>query len=120
VSLGLQALDDEALRFLGRAHDVSEGLAALDTAQARVRPRQLRPDLCPARSVASPIGRPSWRRAIGFGTEHLSLYQLTIEPGTRFATLAAAGELIIPDGDAGRRPVRGDARDHRAAGPAGL
>jgi coproporphyrinogen III oxidase-like Fe-S oxidoreductase len=38
-------------------------------------------------------------RAIGFGTEHLSLYQLTIEPGTRFATEAAAGRIVIPDGD---------------------
>ena len=39
------------------------------------------------------------RRAIGFGTEHLSLYQLTIEPGTRFATEAAAGRLALPDPD---------------------
>ena len=38
-------------------------------------------------------------RALAFGTEHLSLYQLTIEPGTRFATEAAAGRLTIPDGD---------------------
>src|SRR3546814_18275067 len=38
--------------------------------------------------------------ALAFGTGHLSLYQLTIEPGTRFATLAAKGDLIIPDGDA--------------------
>src|SRR3546814_21079728 len=39
-------------------------------------------------------------RALGFGTEHLSLYQLTIEPGTRFATEAAAGRLTIPDAEA--------------------
>src|SRR3546814_10849007 len=39
-------------------------------------------------------------RALGFGTEHLSLYHLTIEPGTRFATEAAAGRLTIPDADA--------------------
>src|SRR3546814_13098690 len=39
-------------------------------------------------------------RALGFGTEHLSLYQLTIEPGTRFATEAEAGRLTIPDADA--------------------
>src|SRR3546814_14597252 len=38
--------------------------------------------------------------ALAFGTGHLSLYQLTIEPGTRFATLAAKGDLVIPDGDA--------------------
>ena len=49
VSLGLQSLDDDALRFLGRAHGVDEGLAALATAQARVRAGQLRPDLRAAR-----------------------------------------------------------------------
>jgi oxygen-independent coproporphyrinogen-3 oxidase len=99
VSLGLQALDDDALRFLGRAHGVDEGLAALATAQrafARVsfdmiyaRPEQRLPDW-----------EAELARALAFGTEHLSLYQLTIEPGTRFATDAAAGRLHIPDGDA--------------------
>jgi len=99
VSLGLQALDDEALRFLGRAHDVAEGLAALDTAQGVFARTSF--DLIYARPGQS---LESWeselRRALGFGTEHLSLYQLTIEPGTRFATEAAAGRLAIPDGDA--------------------
>jgi putative oxygen-independent coproporphyrinogen III oxidase len=98
VSLGLQALDDDALKFLGRAHDVSEGLAALATAQAAF--DRVSFDLIYAR----PDQRlPAWEtelaRAIGFGTEHLSLYQLTIEPGTRFATEAAAGRITIPDGD---------------------
>src|SRR3546814_10739712 len=45
-------------------------------------------------------GQAELTRALGFGTEHLSLYQLTIEPGTRFATEAAAGRLTIPDADA--------------------
>ncbi|WP_375398674.1 radical SAM family heme chaperone HemW [uncultured Sphingomonas sp.] len=100
VSLGLQALDDAALRFLGRAHDVAEGLAALDTAQAAF--DRVSFDLIYARP-----GQPlaAWltelERALAFGTEHLSLYQLTIEPGTRFATEAAAGRLTLPDGDAG-------------------
>ena len=99
VSLGLQALDDAALRFLGRAHDVAEGLAALETAQAAFARASF--DLIYARP-----GQPldQWeselRRALSYGTEHLSLYQLTIEPGTRFATEAAAGRLTIPDGDA--------------------
>ncbi|MFL0414095.1 radical SAM family heme chaperone HemW [uncultured Sphingomonas sp.] len=99
VSLGLQALEDEALAFLGRAHDVREGLAALDVAQA-VFPR-VSFDIIYARPGQT---LPAWEaelaRAIGFGTEHLSLYQLTIEPGTRFHTEAAAGRLTIPDGDA--------------------
>jgi oxygen-independent coproporphyrinogen-3 oxidase len=98
VSLGLQALDDQALKFLGRAHDQTEGLAALDTAQrafARVSFDLIyaRPDQRLAEWEAE------LTRAIGFGTEHLSLYQLTIEPGTRFATEAAAGRIVIPDGD---------------------
>ena len=98
VSLGLQALDDAALRFLGRAHDLAEGLAALDVAQ-RVFSR-VSFDLIYARPGQ---GAGDWeaelRRALGFGTEHLSLYQLTIEPGTRFATEAAAGRLSLPDED---------------------
>ncbi|MEZ0495317.1 radical SAM family heme chaperone HemW [Sphingomonas sp. IW22] len=98
VSLGLQALDDEALHFLGRAHSVREGLAALDTAQAAF--ARVSFDLIYARPDQS---MAAWEqelsRAIGFGTGHLSLYQLTIEPGTRFATLAAKGALTIPDAD---------------------
>ncbi len=99
VSLGLQALDEEALRFLGRAHGVDEGLAALDVAQREF--ARVSFDLIYARP-----GQPlaAWEaelgRALAFGTEHLSLYQLTIEPGTRFSTEAAAGRLTIPDGDA--------------------
>jgi putative oxygen-independent coproporphyrinogen III oxidase len=99
VSLGLQALDDDALAFLGRAHSVREGLAALDTAQAAF--ARVSFDLIYARpGQAQPAWEAELERAIGFGTEHLSLYQLTIEPGTRFATLAANGRLTIPDADA--------------------
>lgn len=98
VSLGLQALDDAALRFLGRAHDVREGLGALDVAQRHF--GRVSFDLIYARPGQS---LDAWdaelARALSFGTEHLSLYQLTIEPGTRFATEAAAGRLTIPDGD---------------------
>jgi oxygen-independent coproporphyrinogen-3 oxidase len=100
VSLGLQSLDNAALSFLGRAHDVAEGLAALDTAQqafARVSfdliyalPGQTEADW------TAELGR-----ALGFGTRHLSLYQLTIEPGTRFAALAARGEIAEADPDHG-------------------
>jgi oxygen-independent coproporphyrinogen-3 oxidase len=99
VSLGLQALDDATLRFLGRAHDVNEALSALAIAQ-RVFAR-VSFDLIYAR----PEQRPEdWEReltrAIEFGTEHLSLYQLTIEPGTRFETLVREGTLTPLGADA--------------------
>ena len=98
VSLGLQSLDDAALAFLGRAHSVTESLRALDTAQAHF--GRVSVDLIyalPDQSLAA--WERELTRALGFGTEHLSLYQLTIEPGTRFATEAAQGRLTIPDGD---------------------
>nr|WP_314446408.1 radical SAM family heme chaperone HemW [uncultured Sphingomonas sp.] len=98
VSLGLQSLDDQALRFLGRAHAASEGLAALDVAQANF--DRVTFDLIyalPGQSV------PDWEamlaRALALGTGHLSLYQLTIEPGTRFAALHAAGKFEVIDPD---------------------
>jgi len=98
VSLGLQALQDQALRFLGRAHDVAEGLAALETAQSSF--GRVSFDLIYALPGQ---GADDWRaelaRALSFGTTHLSLYQLTIEPGTRFASMAARGELVPADPD---------------------
>ena len=100
VSLGLQSLDDGALRFLGRAHGVAEGLAALDTAQRHF--ARVSFDLIYAHPGQS---EAAWEeelaRALSFGTGHLSLYQLTIEPGTRFATLVAKGELEPADPDHG-------------------
>ena len=98
VSLGLQALDDAALAALGRPHDLAEGLAALDVAQAHF-PR-VSFDLIydrPGQTVAA--WQAELTRALGFGTEHLSLYGLTIEPGTRYATLHARGELVLPGED---------------------
>ncbi|HEX8383731.1 MAG TPA: radical SAM family heme chaperone HemW [Sphingomonas sp.] len=98
VSLGMQSLDDDALRFLGRAHDAREGLAALDVAQ-RVFPRVSFDLIYALPGQAMRAWKAELARALAFGTEHLSLYQLTIEPGTRFATEAAAGRIVIPDGD---------------------
>ncbi|HEX8216538.1 MAG TPA: radical SAM family heme chaperone HemW [Allosphingosinicella sp.] len=98
VSLGLQSLEDEALLFLGRAHDVAEGLAALETAQREF--DRVSFDLIyalPGQSEAKWCAE--LERALSFGTGHLSLYQLTIEPGTRFAALAAKGELETADPD---------------------
>jgi oxygen-independent coproporphyrinogen-3 oxidase len=98
VSLGIQSLDDEALRFLGRAHGVPEGLAALATAQESF--DRVSFDLIYALPEQT---EAQWQaqlaRALSFGTSHLSLYQLTIEPGTRFAALAAKGELAEADPD---------------------
>ncbi len=98
LSLGLQSFDDEALAFLGRAHAAREGLEALDVAQAHF--ARVSFDLIyalPGDSEAS--WNASLDRALTVGTGHLSLYQLTIEPGTRFAAHAAAGKLEPLDAD---------------------
>ena len=99
LSLGLQSFDDAALAFLGRAHSADEGLRALDTAQAHF--ERVSFDLI----YALPGGTEQrWaatlQRALALGTTHLSLYQLTIEPGTRFAALHASGKLDPLDADA--------------------
>lgn len=99
VSLGLQALDNKTLRFLGRLHDAGEGLAALDVAQAHF--DRVSFDLIYARPGQSLEGwRTELERALSFGTGHLSLYQLTIEPGTRFETMVRKGDFIPLDEDA--------------------
>jgi oxygen-independent coproporphyrinogen-3 oxidase len=96
LSLGVQALDREALRLLGRAHDLEEAIAAIERAR----------DIFPRFSFDLIYARPgqtnaAWRRelddALRLAGEHLSLYQLTLEPGTAFATLARRGELSLPD-----------------------
>ena len=96
VSIGVQALDDAALKSLGRLHWVDEAKTAIKLA-ADIFPRASF-DLIYARPHQS---REEWVRelkeALEFGTEHLSLYQLTIEPGTAYATLARQGKLTVPD-----------------------
>ncbi len=85
VSLGLQALDDETLRFLGRLHSAQEGKAALQIARAVF--ERVSFDLIYARpGQTADAWRGELETALEFGIGHLSLYQLTIEPGTRFAT----------------------------------
>jgi putative oxygen-independent coproporphyrinogen III oxidase len=99
ISIGVQSFDAQALDFLGRAHDVDEARRAIATAQAHF--ARVSFDLIYARPGQSLSGwEGELAQALAFGTDHLSLYQLTIEPGTRFATLAAKGHLVIPDGDA--------------------
>ncbi|WP_095011143.1 radical SAM family heme chaperone HemW [Tsuneonella mangrovi] len=98
VSLGLQSLDDEALKFLGRLHDAQEGLNALETAQRCF--DRVNADFIYARPGQTP---DAWRHeleaALALGTDHLSLYQLTIEPGTRFATDVRLGAFAPLDDD---------------------
>lgn len=99
ASLGIQALDDQTLRFLGRLHDADEGLRALETAQTVF--SRVSFDLIYARPNQSAAAwEAELRRAIGFGTTHLSLYQLTIEPGTRFETMVRKGDFAPLDDDA--------------------
>ena len=98
LSLGLQSFDDERLAFLGRAHSAREGLDALAIAQQHF------PHVSFDLIYALPGDtETAWsmalERALALGTGHLSLYQLTIEPQTRFAALAAAGQLEALDSD---------------------
>ncbi|MCC0016011.1 MAG: coproporphyrinogen III oxidase [Rhodobiaceae bacterium] len=101
VSLGVQSLIDEQLRFLGRLHDRAQALAALEVAHATF----------PRVSFDMIYARPgqdaaAWRaelaEALSLAGEHLSLYQLTIEPDTQFARLHEAGRLVVPDADLAR------------------
>lgn len=99
LSLGVQALNDADLKFLGRLHNVDEALRALELARETF-PR-LSFDLIYARPDQSlEAWEAELRRAIGFAADHLSLYQLTIEPDTAFEKLHAAGKLVVPDADA--------------------
>ncbi|HEU5017046.1 MAG TPA: radical SAM family heme chaperone HemW [Pseudolabrys sp.] len=101
VSLGVQSLDDASLKELGRLHTAQEALAAVAVARGIFDRYSF--DLIYARPHQA---LESWaaelRRAIGEAAEHLSLYQLTIEPGTPFFGLHKAGKLIVPDEDRAR------------------
>ncbi|MCB1521659.1 MAG: coproporphyrinogen III oxidase [Hyphomicrobiaceae bacterium] len=99
VSLGVQSLDDEQLRRLGRVHTVAEAMTAIEVARRTF--DRFSFDLIyarPGQSVAA------WRRelaaALAFGSDHLSLYQLTIEPDTPFAALHRSGKLVTPEPEA--------------------
>ena len=99
VSLGVQSLRDEQLKRLGRLHSVADAKKALDIARATF--ERFTFDLIYARPGQSPV---EWEvelgEALAMAGDHLSLYQLTIEPETPFAALHAAGKLVIPDADA--------------------
>ena len=99
LSLGVQSLDPKALKFLGRGHDRAEAIAAIELSQKLFQRTSF--DLIYARPGQS---RAAWRKeldeALSLAGEHLSLYQLTIEPGTAFHTRARLGELELPDDEA--------------------
>jgi putative oxygen-independent coproporphyrinogen III oxidase len=98
VSIGIQSLDETALRTLGRQHSSGEAIAALALA------RELFPrvsfDLIyarPGQDMAS--WRAELRAALAIAADHLSLYQLTIEPATQFEVLHRQGKIVLPDED---------------------
>ncbi len=99
VSLGVQALDAASLKFLGREHSTDEALEALATARRHFARHSF--DLIYARPGQTP---EAWaeelERALSLAGEHLSLYQLTIERGTRFFTDHARGTFVLPDEEA--------------------
>ncbi len=101
VSLGVQALDDRALAELGRLHSAREALDAVGVARAVFNRYSF--DLIYARPEQTP---QQWanelKQALAEAGEHVSLYQLTIEPDTPFAALHAAGKLKTPDEDTAR------------------
>jgi putative oxygen-independent coproporphyrinogen III oxidase len=101
VSLGVQALDDAALAALGRMHSVREALDAVAIARSTFGRYSF--DLIYARPGQTPAAwRAELERALREAGDHLSLYQLTIEQETPFATLHAAGKLNVPDDDTAR------------------
>ncbi|MBX2805081.1 MAG: radical SAM family heme chaperone HemW [Hyphomicrobiales bacterium] len=99
VSLGVQSLHDEQLQFLGRLHNAAEARAAIAIANANF--DRVSFDLIYARPGQTP---DDWRaeltEAVSLAAGHLSLYQLTIEPGTAFYRLHEAGKLRVPGDDA--------------------
>lgn len=99
-SIGAQAFDDAALKALGRWHDAAAGRRAVEAAAATGQRVSL--DLIYAREGQSVVAwRVELRAALGLPVEHVSLYQLTIEPKTAFARRVARGNLTPPDADAG-------------------
>lgn len=100
ISVGIQSLEPEPLAMLGRQHSVAQAIAALEIAR-KLFPR-VSFDLIyarPGQSVAA--WRSELRHALELVADHLSLYQLTIEPGTKFEALHRKGEIVLPDDDLG-------------------
>lgn len=101
VSLGVQSLDNDSLKFLGRLHTAEEALKAVDVARQNF--ERISFDLIYSRPGQTPAAwRKELARALNEGAEHLSIYQLTIEPETPFEALFKKGSLKIPDHEQGR------------------
>lgn len=100
VSIGVQALNDEDLQFLGRQHDAQEAMTAIETARKTFDRYSF--DLIYARPAMSvQKWRDELQQALSLAGGHLSLYQLTIEEGTPFYMRHARAEFSVPDGDKG-------------------
>ena len=98
ISMGIQALDDADLKFLGRQHSQQEALQALGLAAETF--DRFTFDLIyarPGQSVAA--WEAELRRALTFAADHISLYQLTIETGTVFEQAYARGDFALPPED---------------------
>ncbi len=121
VSIGVQALKDEAdLKALGRRHSVAEAIEAVKTG-ASIFPRYfVRPDLRPPRPDRGAHGARNCQSAMKLAGEHLSLYQLTIEPDTIFERLWRRRQAQRCPTRNSAAPVRHDAGNRRGAWPAGL
>lgn len=99
VSLGVQSLRDDQLRFLGRLHNADEARTAIDVANTHF--DRVSFDLIYARpGQTAAEWRTELTEALALASSHLSLYQLTIEPGTPFFRLREAGKLRVPEDDA--------------------
>jgi oxygen-independent coproporphyrinogen-3 oxidase len=98
ISMGIQSLRAEPLRALGREHSVGQAIAALETARRLF--GRVSFDLIYARPGQTLADwRAELREALALANDHLSLYQLTIEPGTAYAALHRRGALVLPDDD---------------------
>ena len=98
ASLGVQSLRDDALRMLGREHSAAQALVALEAAR-RIFPR-LSFDLIYARpGQTMAVWWDELQCALDLAADHLSLYQLTIEPGTVFEGMHRRGQIVLPEGD---------------------
>jgi oxygen-independent coproporphyrinogen-3 oxidase len=115
LSLGVQSFDDAELKFLGRAHDAATAIRGIELAASLF--ERFSFDLIYARPGQSV---ENWRaeldRALGFGPGHISVYQLTIEPGTQFHTRHARGEIVLPEDEIGAKMFEATAESLDAAG----
>ncbi|NIE78735.1 coproporphyrinogen III oxidase [Asaia sp. As-1742] len=102
ISLGIQSLNEDSLRFLGREHSAGQAVQALETARALF--SRLSFDLIYARPGQSlSAWEAELREALALASDHLSLYQLTIEQGTKFEALYRQGRFTLPEGDEAAR-----------------